>query len=324
MFIEINEIPSLISGGKITKKEALNYLAEFIFKNPAIFGLEKESPDFRNDLILEILEKGDKIIDAYNPKLAGFFSFFYATIKGRIKALRKKECRSNIHQNCIYEELIQDLSYEGIKYIGYKDIKPLPKGYKKPPYALPRVKPEDIEGFFKQQNLSKEIRTIFIILFKYAFYIDYQQLKNICSQTGIDYDFLVKIKDYCMDYLDKKIQAQEKAYESRNRTYFLRKKTGLQIRCIEKDLTVSQNSSPLEYKLDSLQSKYFRQTKRLNKDNSEILKKSSHIVLQDKQIANFLGLCERQVRYYISRAKNNKINFSNISSVSYKKKSENE
>ena len=44
----------------------------------------------------------------------------------------------------------------------------------------------------------------------------------------------------------------------------------------------------------------------------------------EKQIANFLGLCERQVRYYISRAKNNKINFSNISSVSYKKKSENE
>ena len=314
MFIEMNEIPSLISEGKISKKEAVNYFAEFLYKNPAIFGLEKEDPDFRNDLILQILEKGEKIIDAYNPKLASFFSFFYATIKGRIKALRKKECRSNIHQSCIYEELLQDLSYEGIKYIGYKDIKPLPKGYKKAPYAVPRVKPEDIEGFFRQKDLSKEIKTIFIILFKYAFYIDYQQLKNVCSQTGIDYDFLVKIKDYCMDYLDKKVQAQEKAYESRNRTYFLRKKTGLQIRSLEQELTVSQEKNPLEYKLDSLQDKYSRQTQRLNKDNYEIVRRSSHIVLQDRQIANFLGLCERQVRYYISRAKNNKIKFSGIAS----------
>lgn len=321
MFIEMNEIPDLIGDGKISKKEAVNYFAEFIYKNPAIFGLEKESADFRNDLIVQILEKGEKIIDSYNPKLAGFFSFFYATIKGRIKALRKKECRSNINQSCIYEELLQDLSYEGIKYIGYKEIRPVNKGYKKPPYAVPRVKPEDIEGFFKQQNLSKEIRTVFIILFKYAFYIDYQQLKNICWQTGIDYDFLIKIKDYCMDYLDKKVQAQEKAAESRNRTYFMRKKTSLQIKSLEKELTGSPCSSPLEYKLDSLQSKYKRQTERLKRDNSEIIKKSSHIVLQDRQIANFLGLCERQVRYYISRAKNNKINFSDLGTV---RKSENE
>ena len=314
MFIKLNDLPAYIYDGKFSKKEAVNFLAEFIFKNPALFGLEKEDPDFKNDLILDILERGERILDSFNPKAGQFFPFFYSTIKGRVKTIKKKENRRNLHESCIYEEAVQNLSYEGIKYLGYKEIKPVTDGYKKPPFAVNHVNPEDIEEFFKQEKLTKEIRTILIILFKYAFFIEYEQLKTICNKTGIDYDFLVKIKDYCMQYLEKKVQAQKKAFETRNRTYFLRKRTSLQIKYLEQEMTESHNQNPLDYKLDSLQNKYCRQTERLIKDNSEIQKKSSHIVLQDKQIANFLGLCERQVRYYISRAKNNKINFSNINS----------
>lgn len=315
MFIELNDLPQLIQEGKLSNKEAINYLAEFIHKNPAVFGLEKESPDFRNDLIIDLLEKGDRFLQAYNPDAGKFFPFFYATVKGRIKAIRKKECRLNIHESCIFEELIQNLSYEGTKYIGYREIKPVEKGYKKPPYAVPKVKPEDIESFFKQEKLSKELKTMLVLLFKYAFFIDYEQLKTICLYTGIDYNFLVMIKDYCMDYLDKKVKAQEKASEIRNRTYFLRKRTGYQISSIQKQLINSEKNSTLNYKLDSLNNKFYRQTERLEKDNSEIIKKYSHIVLKDKQIADFLGVCERQVRYYISNAKNNKIDLKKLKSL---------
>lgn len=313
MYIEINDLPLFVEEGRITKKEAVNYFCEFIFKNPAVFGLERETADLRNDLILDILEKGEKIMDTYNPEEGLFFSFFYATVKGRLKSLKRKLCRQNIHECCLYDEFLQTISYDEIKYIGYEEIKPVDGSYTKAPYAVPRVKPEDIEEFFKKKRLSKEMKTLLILLFKYAFFIDYDQLKNICRQTSIDYNFLLEIKDCCMNYLEKKVKAQEKACENRNRTYFLRKKTCLHIQNLEKEISASQSKNLLSYKLDNLQQKYSRQTERLNKDNSEIIKKSSHIVLQDKQVANFLGLCERQVRYYISRAKNKKLNLLNTS-----------
>ena len=313
MFIEINDLPSFVTEGKITKKEAINYFCEFVYKNPAVFGLEKEPADLRHDLILDILEKGEKILDTYNPETGHFFSFFYATVKGRVKSLKRKLCRQNIHESCLFDEFLQTSVYDEIKYIGYEEIKAVDRTYTKAPFAVPRVKAEDIEEFFKKKKLSKEIKTLVILLFKYAFFIDYEQLKNICRQTKIDYNFLLEIKDCCMKYLEKKVEAQEKACENRNRTYFLRKKTCLHIQNLEKEITDSQSRNLLSYKLDNLQQKFSRQTERLKKDNSEIIKKSSHIVLQDKQIANFLGLCERQVRYYISRAKNQKINLLNIS-----------
>ena len=308
MFIQMNDIPALIAEGKLTRKEAINYIVEFIHKNPALFTLEKESDDFRNDLIIDFLEKGENFLSSFDSSRGNFFPFLYATILGRIKALRKRECFSNIKDSCIYEELLANLSNEENKYEDYKEIIPLGKDYKKPPFAVNRVKAEDIEKFFKKTELTKEIKTILILLFKYAFFIDYDQLKNVCEHTGIDYNFLIEIKDYCMDFLDKKVQEQSKAYETRNRTYFLRKRTAIEIQNIEKEHPSKDDFNSLNYKLSDLHNKYHKQTAKLERDNSDIMKKSSHIVLPDKKIAGFMGLCERQVRYYISKAKSSKLN----------------
>ena len=41
MKIELNQIPALVEEGTITKNDAVNFMAEFIYKNYPLFGLQK-------------------------------------------------------------------------------------------------------------------------------------------------------------------------------------------------------------------------------------------------------------------------------------------
>lgn len=304
MSIELNDIPSLIEEGKLSKKEAINHIIEFIYRNPAVFSLEKENEDFRDELLLDLLEKGERLFEVYNPQIGKFFPYLYATVIGRVKSLRKKECHLSMKESCIFEEAVQEFTSEDSKVQEDTFLKPVTKAYARPPFAQRRVSAEELEEVFKKTKLSKKIKSMLIILFKYAFFIDYEQLKNVCKETGFDYEFLALIKDYSMQFLEKKTLAHSKAYQDRNRTYFLKKRTALEIRTLKKELLNSDGVDTLSYKLDSLTKKYHKQSARLVKDNSEIAKKAARIVLPDSQIANCLGLCERQVRYYISKAKN--------------------
>ena len=65
---DINELYSLVSAGSLSEKEALDILVVYISKNPILFGLVGYDEDFRSELILLILEKGEVLFKNYNKK----------------------------------------------------------------------------------------------------------------------------------------------------------------------------------------------------------------------------------------------------------------
>ena len=80
----LNLLPEQLQNGSITRKEAVNQICSFISKNYPVFGLQKYDEDFRSDLILKVIERGDHLLDLYMPEHGNFFCFLHTYVTSLI------------------------------------------------------------------------------------------------------------------------------------------------------------------------------------------------------------------------------------------------
>lgn len=301
---DLNSFPELLKSGILTQQEAVNKICSFMVNNYRVFNLQKYDEDFRSDLIISFLENGIKFLNSYKPEIGDFFTFLYCYINSmvttRIRALTQKTLKENVTLaegiNIIPEK---EYKYSKITY----QVSEIPKA----PYSYKPTNVEELKKIFSKLNDDNTDKKILVLAMKSSYYLSDTQISKISSMYNLKKDDFYKAIQYFKDTLIDKSEKRAKAEERRNFAYYHHKKYNMQIENLSK--SDNNNVRILQQELSFKQNKHKKNWQKMNKKLEE-----GYLYLRPttKSIADVLGICERQVTYYINCAKKdveeNKVN----------------
>lgn len=294
--IDLNALPEKLRNGTLSEKEVVNEFCCFVAKNYPLYGLHKYDEDFRQDIILSLIERGPYLLQLYNPQLGDFFTFLYCYISTLINSRFKKNITSSMKERLAIEESISGFEEKEIKYhrIDFTNFE-VPKI----PFAHKSVPPEELQKALKSLSLKHQDKKVIILALKSSYYLTDEQIHRICSLCNINPDDFYNMIQHCKDSLENKLCRWEKAQERRNFAYHHHK------RCNRIIYDLNDDDNP-DYKLimkKKYESKDQKHLNNLNKINNSFEKGNISLRTRNKTIAFLMGICERQVNYYINCAK---------------------
>ena len=293
---DLNELPEKLQSGELTEKETVNQICRFVAKNYPIYGLHKYDEDFRQEILLFLVERSPHILRLYNPNQGDFFTFLYCYICTAINSKTKSRIAGSMKDKINMEECITDFDDKERKYhkIDYNSFE-VPKA----PFAPKKIPPEEIQQSLKELSLKGPDKKVIILALKSSYYLTDQQINKICRIYGIKTEYFYSMVQHCKDSLSEKSIKRSKAEERRNFAYYHHKRYSKIIQNLNEDLLYEkQNIKKSIY--SKKEKKHFHNWNSLNNAFEK-----GHLYLRptNKTVANIMGICERQVTYYINCAK---------------------
>lgn len=291
--INVNRIPDMIKNQELSTKQAVDLIATFVSLNYPVFGLHHFDEDFREEIILHIIERGESIIKKYNKLQGDFFNYLYCCIKSTTRTLIRTKAKKKIMESVVFSEQINNLEEKEYKYshINYNCF-----DTPKVPYAQTKITPEELRTAFT--NINKD-KSILILAMKSSFYLTDQQINKICDYYNLNKkEFYKTIDYYRLSLMNKSIRKQT-LLTRRNNAYYNHKK-------YEKQLEILKNCDFSEDKINLKNHLLNKNIKQYNNWLNLTTKLNNGLLSirpSNKLIASILGICERQVIYHIKRAK---------------------
>ncbi len=286
-----------LRSGTMSEKQVVNEICSFVAKNYPLYGLHKYDEDFRQDILLRLLERGPHLLQLFNPNFGDFFTFLYCYVSTLINTTLKKRILTSFRENLNVEECIDSLGEKEIKYhrIDYTHFE-VPKA----PFVQKQMSSEELRETFKQLSLKQNDKKIVVLALKSSYYLTDEQIERICKISGIKPEYFYNMIQHCKETLEKKSDKRQKALERRNYAYYHHKR-------YNKILQKLDNTDEVpEYKLISKQQFIRKDKKHLqnwHKLNNDFEKGYLLLRPTNKTIADIMGICERQVNYYINCAR---------------------
>jgi len=292
---DLNSFPEKIRTGVLSQKDAINNICSFISKNYRVFNLQKYDEDFRSELIVSFLENGVKFLNSYNPEIGDFFTFLYCYINSmvstRIRALSLKTLKETV----TLSEGITSLQEKEYKYSRITHhISEIPKA----PYAYKPTNIEELKKVFANISSDKTDKKLLVLAMKASFYISDSQIKKICEIYDLAIDDFYRVIQYLKNSLMDKNDKRVKAEQRRNFAYYHHKRYNLQLEKMAESENKLQNLIS-----DSLKTKQDKHERNWQKMNKKLEEGYLYLRPTTKSIADLLGICERQVTYYINCAR---------------------
>ncbi len=268
---------------------------------------------------MSIIEKGPILFDSFDVETGSFFTYLYTFIQNIIFSIKKKNAKFFIKENINLVESINSFTEKEHDYscIDYNKIN------KKVPFKKPDVTENDLRIAFNikskntlkylQENNGNQLliqkvssysaglvdKTILVLALKSAFFITDEQIELVSKICKIDSDVLFCIIQQLRNDIQQKYIRKREIEERRNKAYFQHKKILSQINYLEND-----EKSTKKYVRQDLTQRYINQTNNWEKINEKISDGYINLRPTNKSIADILGICERQISYYIAYAKN--------------------
>lgn len=293
---DLNSFPCKIRSGEMSQQEAVNMICSFIIKNYRVFNLQKFDEDFRSDLVISFLENGCKFLNSFNPDIGDFFTFLYCYINSMVNTKIRSIAQKKLKESVTVSESInnfEDKEYSYSKITHH--ISEIPKA----PYSYSPPNINELKKIFEKINQENKDKKILVLAIKSSFYLSDSQILKVCNLYNINKEDFYKTIQYFKNQLLPKIDKRSKAIERRNFAYYHQKRYNLQLEKLnEKEIYKHSNelSSNLKYK----QKKHENNWKRMNQKLDEGF---LYLRPTTKSVAEVLGICERQVTYYINCAK---------------------
>lgn len=293
-----NKIYEDVSGGKLTKKEALGIIAKFISENYRLFKLQRYDEDFRAELMLAVFERGEKLFECYNPQKSDFFKYFYYFVSGLISLGRRCRANKNYKDTLIFEENVSTYATNESDY-------GIQNAFETKMFSNPEkteYKPlskTELQKFYHKISLKFPDKKILVLALKSSFYLKEEQVKKVCEMYEIEEQIFYDTIQYCKTTVAAKYLKYQKAVERRNYNYYHHRKCSKQLKEFSEyknraDNVVAKN------RLLNLNCRHYNHWQNLN-DKFE--KGFLYLRPTNKTIGEILGICERQVSYYINCAK---------------------
>lgn len=290
----LNSIPDQINQGIITKEQAIKEVAAFICKNYKVFELQKYDDDFRSEIIVSFLEHGESFLNLFNPEIGDFFTFLYCYINSMISSKIRSCINKTTKEKVTIEESINSYQekIENYTYTFYQ-LKDVPKV----PYTYNQPSKEELIEFFKDLSSEQIDKEILVLAMKSSFYLSDNQIKKVCKIYNLDEQKFYDVIIYLKNTIQKKTERRTKAEERRNYSYYHHLRCSKTLENIDNNFDEYHKREIIEYKKNI----HYKNWKNLNNKFED-----GYLFLRptNKTIAELLGICERQVSYYINCAKN--------------------
>ena len=283
----IDDLPELIQTGTISKEEAVKKIAEYIYREPYRFGLTGFDDDFKSEIILTVLQKGAQVFKRFDENCGAFGSYLYAFVRGLILTQKREELRRFIAENnmkafsyCENEERLQTapaltVAEKAASYTAVSNTK------------IWRV----LSGRCKRKNAS-DAKTALILALKSSYYIPASSIDAVSSYCKLQSAELQRLIAELNSLLYSRIERRNAIIRRRDNAYYFHRKYYMQLKMCDKEKTDTER----------LLKKYRKQTESWKHKNRELQQSRWRVCPTNKMIANILGICERQVSHYITRA----------------------
>ena len=291
---DLNSLPDQIQSGNLTRKEAVDIICSFVINNYPVFGLQKYDEDFRADLILKILERGEHILELYQPGNGNFFCFLHTYVKTIINTKRKALYKENLTRKIHMEEYYFDTEE---KMAAYQKLKPITVKEKKAPYAPITVPHDELCSTLRKIASGKSDKTLLVLAMKSSFYITDPQVQKVCSYYHIKPVLFYQIIQFLKDSVLKRKRRREILQERRNFAYYHHKRYRKMLASLDADF---RNTELKRLRYTTLEHKHRDNWKKLN---ASFEKGILNLRPTNKIIAEMLGICERQVTYCLNCAR---------------------
>ncbi|MCR5496204.1 MAG: hypothetical protein K6F15_11280 [Treponema sp.] len=323
----LNEVAKSVCEGKITPQQGLDLILKDIMNFPLSYGLTKYDDELKSDLVLRLLERGPSFFIRYKGEIGEFSTYLKSLIKYQIREIYRLKRLDDISSKDIEDYSKFDYESSQSKYekeeFSYRlsNFKPyFPGKMDKIPYAsknnfrainkeskenlvaenINNYKKEDFSMgntspcFNFQNKYQKKTwfeKTALILALKSSYYLTDEHIEGISNLCKIPKSKLIEVVEELKDsiaYKEKKIQMAQRA---RDRSYQLHRKAARQL-----------EDFPKSDKKNILEEKYKFYTKKWLEKNKKLKEAPYFACPTNKKIAEVLGLCERQVGYYLQKA----------------------
>lgn len=283
----IDELPALVASGKITEKEALNKIAEQLYKNPCYFALHRYDEDFRSDIILTFLQKGAQTFKRFNQRTGTFSTYIFAFVQGLILTQKRNNVRKLLADTSInsfyYVPEIENAKKDSTLNVAEKQVRYTPVQNEKIWKTLSKR---------SDKNNISNTKTALILALKSSYYIPSDSLAKISAYCRLHHAELSRLVAELNSGLYTRIKRRNEIVKRRDNAYYFHRKYYLQMKYWNKE----------KIDVEALRKKYEKQTENWKQKNSELQQSRYRVCPTNKLIAKALGICERQVAYHLTRA----------------------
>jgi len=140
---------------------------------------------------------------------------------------------------------------------------------------------------------ASNAKTALILALKSSYYIPAERIDIVSSYCSLNSAELHRIIIELNSLLYSKISRRNLIIERRNNAYYFHRKYAAQLKYGSRD----------KLQASAVSEKYARQTENWKRKNALLQNSRYRVCPTNKMIADLLGICERQVSYYINRAK---------------------
>lgn len=283
----IDELPEKIRNGSLTEQQAVNATAVWIHKNPGLYGLSRFDEDFRSDVITSFLITGYIAFRKYRAECGTFSGYLFSFVTGIILTSKRNRLNSYFSETSFYQ--LEKNTYEDTQDM-YAVFEP------SVPYTVFRRTGKrifTITDFCRNRSTSQKAKIALVLALKASYFISDEHIKRLCDMCRLDKERILSTVEKLKFTLIPRVEVHTKLIQSRDNAFFFHRKYYLQLRFCDRN--------KIDYK--KLYRKYQKHTAAWKIKNSILQNSGYHICPTNSTIAHLLGISERQISYYISKAK---------------------
>lgn len=296
MRFHIDELYEKVARKEITTSFAVEQIAIALQTDFPLFKLQKYDEDIRSSVVLAFLKSGYNLFDRFSYEYGStFHNYVISFVKGLALTEKKMQAIEKIREKVDFIYSQENFSSESQKYTLTVDNNRL----------LPYNAPESVKVFKPKKILTPkefmQIRTsnvlakpTLVIALRSCFDITDAMIESICTEYNLNADILYEdIQDLKNSRYDL-FQRHKELILSRNEAFSNHRRYSPDVADYEES---TENLKEI-YK-----ARYEHSTELWIKRNASLKKGKFHYFPSNEMIAEKLGICPRQVGYYISRAK---------------------
>ena len=202
--MNVEEFPELVEERLITKENAIKKIAEDMYKKPFRYGLLSYDEDFRSEIILRFIQRGEQIFERFKRGKASFRSFLFSYIYSLIITERRRIKKKYMEEKTITEytsseDFITNDELEKRFFIAEK----------KQQYAA--LQNNEIWKNLTIRNNPKQkksAKAALILALKSSYYVTTEQIEEVAEHCKLEASEIQRMIDELNSKIYKKIDFQ--------------------------------------------------------------------------------------------------------------------
>ncbi len=298
MRLYIDELYEKVSRKEITTDYAVEQIAVAIQTDFPLFKLQRYDEDIRSSVVLAFLKNGYSLFERFDFEYGStFHNYVISFVKGLALTEKKMQAIEKIREKVDFIYSQENYSTESQKYsfsIAVENNRLLPY---EAPESVEIFKPKKIltpKEFMQIRTSNVFAKPTLVIALRSCFDITDTMIETICSEYNLNSDIVYKDIQDLKNSRYELFQRHKELILSRNEAFSNRRRYSPDIADYEESTENLQ---------ETYKARYEHSTELWIKRNASLKKGKFHYFPSNEMIAEKLGICPRQVGYYISRAK---------------------